>query len=267
MLRVSLPALALTLLACAPAAPPAGADIVSQPADTLPHDGTAVLDRMHARYDGEWYRTLTFIQTTSFPNRPTETWYEAGAIPGKLRIDVAPIENGNAFMYVGDSLVIFQGGQRVRAVKDRNLLMTLAFDVYGQPVATTAAQLREAGVDLSKVYSTMWQGRPAWVVGAEAGDTTSAQFWIDQERLVFVRLLEPQRNPNAPEAPPAIMDVEFNKYERLGGGWIAPEVVIRLNGKEIMREVYRDMKADVTLPGDLYDTQTYRTPGWVDPAP
>lgn len=266
MPRVSLSALALTLLACAPGARPAGTEVAAQPADTMPRDGTGVLDRMHARYDGKWYRTLTFIQTTSFPNRPTETWYEAGAIPGKLRIDVAPLENGNAFMYVGDSLVMFQGGQRVRAVKDRNLLMTLAFDVYGQPVATTAAQLREAGVDLSKVHSTTWQGRPAWVVGAENGDTTSAQFWIDQERLVFVRLLEPQRNPNAPDTPPAIMDVEFNRYERLGGGWIAPEVIIRVNGKEVMREVYRDMKADVPLPADLYDTNTYRTPGWVDPA-
>ena len=30
---------------------------------------------------------------------------------------------------------------------------------------------------------------PAGVDGAEPGDTTSAQFWIDQERLLFVRLL------------------------------------------------------------------------------
>ena len=258
MLHLSM--LAATLLAGTPDAQPAAAD-------TLPRDGTAVLQRMHDRYEGKWYRTLTFVQTTSFPNRPAETWYEAGAIPGKLRIDVAPIENGNAFMYVGDSLVMFQGGQRIRAVKDRNLLMTLAFDVYGQPVATTAAQLRESGVDLAEVHATTWQNRPVWVVGAAEGDTTSAQFWIDQERLVFVRLLEPQKNPNAPDAPPALLDVEFNRYERLGGGWIAPEVVIRMNGSEIMREVYDDVRADVALPDELFDTTTYRAPAWVAPAP
>lgn len=257
MLHVTL--LTATLMA---AAPPAPASV-----DTLPRDGTAVLQQMHDEYQGRWYRTLTFIQTTSFPNRPAETWYEAGAIPGKLRIDVAPIENGNAFMYVGDSLVMFQGGQRVRAVEDRNLLMTLAFDVYGQPVATTAAQLTGSGVDLDRVHASTWQDRPVWVVGAEMGDTTSAQFWVDQERLVFVRLLEPQKNPDAPDAEPAILDVEFNRYERLGGGWIAPEVIIRLNGTEIMREVYRDMRADVELPAELYDTSTYQAPAWVAPAP
>lgn len=249
-----LPLLAVTLLAGNPA--PAA------PADTLPRDGTAVLQRMYDQYEGKWYRTLTFIQTTSFAERPTETWYEAGAIPGKLRIDVAPLENGNAFMYVGDSLFIFRDGKRVRAVKDRNLLMTLAFDVYGQPVATTAAQLTESGIDLSKVHAGTWQDRAVWVVGAEAGDTTSNQFWIDQERLVFVRLLEQQKNPNAPDAPPAMMDVEFNKYERLGGGWIAPEVVIRVGGREVMREVYRDMRADVPLTDALYDTSTYHAPEW-----
>lgn len=252
-----LPLLAAALLATTPLAP----------ADTLPRDGTGVLQRMHERYEGKWYRTLTFIQTTSFPNRPAETWYEAGAIPGKLRIDVAPIDSGNAFMYVGDSLVMFRGGKRVRAVKDRNLLMTLAFDVYGQPVATTAAQLREAGVDMNKVHASAWQERPVWVVGAEPGDTTSAQFWIDQERLLFVRLLEPQRNPNTPDAAPAILDVEFNRYEPLAGGWIAPEVIIRVNGAEVMREVYRDIRADVALPAELYDSITYRAPGWVEPAP
>ena len=253
----SLPLLAAALLACAPAVTPGAAN------DSLPRDGVEVLQRMYDRYDGKWYRTLTFIQTTTFPDRPTETWYEAGAIPGKLRIDVAPIDSGNTFMYVGDSLVMFRGGQRVRAVKDRNLLMTLAFDVYGQPVETTAAQLREQGIDVSRVRSDTWQGRAAWVVGAAQGDSTSGQFWIDQERLVFVRLIEPQRNPNQPDAPPSILDVEFNKYEPLGGGWIAPEVIIRVNGKEVMREEYRDVRADVELADDLSDTRTYRAPAWV----
>lgn len=250
------PLLAAALLAGAPATAPSAA------ADTLPRDGVEVLERMHARYDGKWYRTLTFIQTTSFPDRPAETWYEAGAIPGKLRIDVAPLENGNAFIYSGDSLVIFRGGERVRAVKDRNLLMTLAFDVYGQPVETTAAQLRDSGLDLAAVHATEWRGRPVWVVGAAEGDTSSAQFWIDQERLVFVRLLEPQRNPQAPDAPPAIMDVEFNRYEPLAGGWIAPEVVIRMNGREIMREVYRDVRANVELDAGLFDTGGYTPANW-----
>jgi hypothetical protein len=42
-----------------------------------------------------------------------------------------------AFMYVGDSAIVFEDGKRVAARRDRNLLMTLGFDVYGQPPETT----------------------------------------------------------------------------------------------------------------------------------
>lgn len=225
--------------------------------------GEGLVRKMHDRYARSWYRTLTFSQTTSFPGKPAETWYEAGAIPGRLRIDVAPLDRRNAFMYVGDSAYSFRGGKRVAARKDRNLLMTLGFDVYGQDPAITLAQIRESGVDLTRGHEREWQGRPVHVVGAVQGDTTSTQFWVDKERLVFVRLIEQRKNPAKPDAPAALLDVEFNRYQKLGGGWIAPEVVIRVNGKEVQREEYSDMKANVTLPPTLYDTEQYHPPEWI----
>ena len=74
-----------------------------------PKSGEDLVRQMHQRYAGRWYRTITFVQTTSFPDRPSETWYEAGTIPGKLRIDVAPTDSMKVFMYVGDSAVVFRG--------------------------------------------------------------------------------------------------------------------------------------------------------------
>jgi hypothetical protein len=251
--------LLLLLAACASNPSPTPAESAGA-TRRAPTTGQELLEQMHAAYSGTWYRTLTFVQRTSFPNRPAETWYEAGAIPGKLRIDIAPLDSMNATMYVGDSAYTFRRGRLVNARKDRNLLMTLGFDVYGQPTATTAAQVAEQGVDLSRIHQGTWQGRPVWIVGAAAGDTTSNQFWVDAERMLFVRLLQklPGQNNQA-----ALLDVEFNKYQRLGGGWIAPEVIIRVNGREIMREEYSDMRADAELPADLYTTTEYRRPGWV----
>jgi hypothetical protein len=46
-----------------------------------PKSGEDLVRQMHDRYAGKWYRTLTFVQTTSFPDRAPETWYEAGTIP------------------------------------------------------------------------------------------------------------------------------------------------------------------------------------------
>ena len=239
--------LSLALLA-AHAAPKTGADLVRQ---------------MHARYAGKWYRTITFVQTTSFPDRPAETWYEAGTIPGKLRIDVAPTDSMKAFMFVGDSTIVFKAGKRVAAHQDRNLLMTLGFDVYGQAPDTTIAQLEAAGINLGKVREDRWNGTKVWVVGAEKGDTASSQFWIEQHRLVFVRLIESRKNPKEHQAPASLLDVTFEKYQPLGKGWVAPEVVIKVDGKEVQREAYRDIRADVALQPDLYDTGTYHKARWI----
>jgi hypothetical protein len=228
-----------------------------------PRSGEELIRQMHDGYVGKWYQNLTFKQTTTFPDRPSETWYEAGTIPGKLRIDMAPLDSMNVFMYVGDSAIVFQGGKRVDARADRNLLMTLGFDVYGQPVDTSISQLKAQSVDLSKIREDSWQGTKVWVVGAEKGDSTTNQFWIEQKRLLFVRLIESHKSQKNPSGPPNVLDITFENYQPLGKGWVAPRCVIKVNGKEYQREDYQDIRADVKLQPDLYDTKTYHRAEWI----
>jgi hypothetical protein len=228
-----------------------------------PKSGEELVRQMHDRYAGKWYHNLTFVQTTSFPDRPAETWYEAGEIPGKLRIDIAPLDSMNAFMFVGDSQFVFKAGQRVSAQQNRNLLMTLGFDVYGQPPEMTIAQLKQAPLDLSKIREDNWEGTKVWVVGADQGDSTSNQFWIEQKRLLFARLIESHKSQKNPNGPPNILDITFEDYQPLAKAWVAPTCVIKVNGKEVQREKYRDIRADVKLEPDLYDTETYHRAQWI----
>src|ERR687891_2552389 len=79
--------------------------------------GEQVLQAMHERYAGKWPRNVTFVQKSSFIEGDsvvrTETWYEA-IEPGKLRIDIAPIENGNGLLFRSDSLYQFKGDSLTR---------------------------------------------------------------------------------------------------------------------------------------------------------
>lgn len=232
-----------------------------------PKTGRELLQQMHDHYVGRWYRTITFTQKTTRPTpdgQPqVQTWYEAGSIPGKLRIDIAPIDSGRALLFIGPTRFTFRDGKLVNSGPDRNLLITLGFDVYAQPVEETAKQLSDEGFDLGPIRETTWQGRPVYVVGAAEGDTTANQFWVDEERLLMVRMIQRLANPRNPQAAPAILDVEFNKYQPLGKGWVAPEVVIRVNGKEVQREEYRDIRADTPLAPELFDTTAYHQPAWI----
>jgi len=47
------------------------------------------------------------------PRPPRRDLVRGGHHPGKLRIDVAPADSMTAFMFVGDSTVVFRGGKRV----------------------------------------------------------------------------------------------------------------------------------------------------------
>jgi hypothetical protein len=162
------------LAALAAASPPAS------PTDP-PKDGVELITRMRERYLGKWYRTLTFVQKTTLADGKVETWYEAAELPGKLRIDIAPLEGKNTLLFRNDSLYEFKGGKLAESRPMIHPLMVLGFDVYAQTVHATARQLRSLGFDLAKLHEATWQGRPAYVVGAAAGDTVTRQFWIDKE--------------------------------------------------------------------------------------
>ena len=94
-----------------------------------------------------------------------------------------------------------------------------------------------------------WQGRPAYVVGAKG-----RQFWVDRERLVFVRLLEPGQRDTTRTS-----DIRFNKYQPAGGAWISAEVAFLLDGRERWLEEYTEIRTGDALPDALFDPRRWAT--------
>jgi hypothetical protein len=223
-----------------------------------PKDGVALIEEMRQRYVGKWYRTLTFVQKTTLADGRVETWYEAAELPGKLRIDIAPLAGKNTLLFRNDSLYEFKGGTLAESRPMIHPLMVLGFDVYAQPVETTVRQLRALGFDLGRLHESTWEGRPAFVVGAEAGDTVTRQFWIDKERLIFVRMVEPGK-----QNPTARVETRFDKYIPMGQGWLETEVRFLVNGETKMLEEYPEPRAGVELDPVIFEPGRWVPPGWV----
>jgi hypothetical protein len=219
-----------------------------------------LLQAMHNRYTSSWYKTLTFVQATKRyqPDSTllTSTWYETFSFPGSMRIDMDSI-GYNGVIVSRDSQYVFREGKLVSTCHSVHLLLLLGFDIYFLPVQETLARLKESRIDLSILREDTWQGRAVYVVGAKKEDSHSSQFWIDKERLTFVRLLQPVGRDGA-----QTQEVQFNKYERLSGGWISPEVIIKLDDKIIMTEEYSEIKAGVKLDPRLFDPQHWQTARW-----
>lgn len=218
----------------------------------MPPDGGELVRLMHDRYVAKWYTTLTFTQATTrrtpADTMVHETWYEAMKLPGRLRIDVGTPDGDPIILFNRDSIFVRRGGKRLPARAGRNPLLLLGFDVYTQPIERSVSALREEGFDLARMHEDSWQGRKVFVVGAAQGDTTSKQFWVDSERLVFVRML----GPSAPGRP-GVEDVRFDRYQPAGGGWLATLVTDTRDGKLVQREEYSDIRVNVPVADSRLD--------------
>jgi hypothetical protein len=239
-------------VAAPPPAPEAPAEKESQFAT-----GQGVVEAMHARYLGKWYTTLTFRQKTSrlltSGKWNVQTWYEAMKLPGRLRIDFDPVSAGNGVLYARDSQFVVQNGRLLRGDPGINPLLLLGFDVYTATVAHTTTRLRREGFDLTQVHETTFQGRPMIVVGAQKGDYNRKQFWIEKERLLFVRMLEP-----TPRDTSKMQDIRFVNYEPRGTAWLAPRVEIWSEGKLVFFEDYDDIRVNVDLEDNLFQPKLWR---------
>lgn len=216
---------------------------------------------MQKKYARSWYRTATFVQKTTNidqdGNQKVETWYEAMSLPGSLRIDFTPTTDGNGILFTDGQIYLFKNGKVDNNRPFVHPLMVLGFDIYGLPQAEVIEKLKGLKFDLSVFREDVWQGRPVYVVGAKQGDLHSPQFWIDQKNLYFVRMLRPAGRDGA-----QTQETQFNKYQKLGGGWISPEVIFLVDGKVATTEEYSEMKAGMSLDPKLFDPQYFATVHW-----
>lgn len=216
---------------------------------------------MHEKYAGSWYKGVTFVQRNTrylaSGAADTSTWLEAIRVPGALRIDIGPLAQRNGILFVRDSQFTISGGQVTHAIPSVHPLLVLSSDVYADSPERTLSRIKSLGFDMTKFREDVWQGRPAYVVGARAGDLKTRQFWIDRQRLVFVRMLQPDRDTTRAS------EIRFNQYRGLGGGWIAPEVVFLSDGKPNFIERYEDIRVDPPLADAIFDPRAWNVaPHW-----
>lgn len=253
-------ALAAAALVVACGKTPAGTT-TAKPSPSTITSVPGLIRAMHDKYAGSWFRTATFVQrnTRYLPSgaADTSTWLEALRVPGALRIDIEPLAQRNGILFARDSQFIIGSGQLTRGIPSVHPLMVLGFDVYADPPERTIARIKSLGFDMTKMHEDVWQGRPVYVVGAVASDLRRRQFWIDRQRLVFVRMLQPDRDTTKTS------EIRFNNYRGLGGGMIAPEVVFLVDGKPNFIERYEDIRADPPLADAVFDPRGWNAvPHW-----
>lgn len=222
---------------------------------SLIKNGEDLVKTMYEKYEGKWYKKLKIVQKVTYyrngEEQGSQIWSEFLDLPGKVRSNIGPAENGNAEIYVDGEFHRFQEGKRVGGQKAPHPVLCLGFDVYLQEPEKSAAILKEVPFDLGKIHETVWQGRPVYVVGADKDDFKSNQFWIDKEHLYFVRTIF-----TSPRG--ASIDIEMNKIVRLGEGWIATQLLFKRNGEVFLKEDYQENTILDEIDPAIFDVKNFK---------
>ena len=220
----------------------------------------SLLEQMVERYQDTWYSYVTFDQKTTFYDangevERTQWWFEALQAPGALAIHFDEMNSGNGILFRDGIQYGFANGEKIQELPRIHDLLVLGFDVYKQQPEKTFEQLETVGYDMTKMYEDQWQDKAVWVVGVDAPSEEAPQFWIEQDRLLFVRSVKPGRAGT-------VQEVQFNRYEPIKGGWIAPEVVFNMNGQHMLYEEYFNIQVPTALDSTIFNPDTFLDASW-----
>lgn len=216
--------------------------------------GKKFISKLHKTYAGNWPATFSFQQETKgYRNDSlvsTSIWTEAIEYPAKFRMDIGPLENGNAMLYVNDSSYRFSKGKLVRTAKDENDLIFLLGGMYFYSKESMLEKLAALNYDLSKSYKTKWQGKDVIVVGANNSDENVNQLWFEKDRKVLVRMFKYEDNRK--------QEVQFDKHVNLiGKTWIETDVKIFINDKLVQTEAYFNLLANPILHQNTFNPEKF----------
>jgi hypothetical protein len=238
----------LTALACARAPEP-----VPPPAPRPIDSPRALVTRMHETWKDRYFRTMTFRQKNTLYRQgggeDQSEWMEYQSVPRKLRIEFLPAAPKSGLLFRDNRQYSFNAGKLADERPLVHPLLLLSSDIYALPVDTTMRDIAATRIDTTLFHASTWEGRPAYVVGAAAGDTTSSQFWVDAERMVLVRLV--QKNTTG-QGRTVISENRFT-YQDVNGVAIPHVIIFLRDGRPYWREEYTEVRLGVPLDDALFD--------------
>jgi hypothetical protein len=212
-----------------------------------------LINEMHDRYAGNWYRTLRFAQTNTFygqSGKETKSrWVENLSVPGRLRIDFEPLTSRSGLLILNNRVTTYDNGKRVDSRRVIQPILTLTADVYAIPAEITLRRLDSLKIDLRKFRSDRLDKKPVYVIGADEGDVESTQVWIDAEKLLLVRLIQQETRGDRT----IVTDTRVGGYRDVDGYPIAHEFVSSRDGKPYFKEEYEDVRVNAELPAGIFD--------------
>ncbi len=218
-----------------------------------PSSSIELLKMMHEKYEGKWYKTFSFNQTTEFYRNDsllrTQTWYENIQFPGNFRIDFGSPDSGNAVIFKNDSAYFFHQSKFANARQYDNDLLFILGGMYFCPLDSVMQRVKSYGYDLTKFHEDIWKGNTVYVIGADKNEDTVNQLWIEKEHYSPVRMLTFKNNTKE--------EALLENHVPLEGGFTETLVHFYIDNKLVQVEKYHDLKGNIAIDSSIFDEHKF----------
>jgi hypothetical protein len=210
---------------------------------------------MRRAHPSRTLRSLAYTVVTMDPDAPARVTRARtlATLPGRFRTTTLPASRRSGTIRNQQRVAVFERGRRVISRTRVDLATLLAYDVFAQGIDSTIKALDAGGVRYGIARRDRLDGRRVWVVGAEDGDATSPQFWVDAEEWRLVRVI--QRDLRASNV---ILDVRFSEFTDVMGVPLATRLDVYRNGDWTERQTITDVAVNPAVPTRAFDVARWR---------
>lgn len=219
---------------------------------------SGLVQAMRERYEGKWYKSLSFTQVNRYTiggKEQKSEWIENLSVPSRLRIDFLPRSQKSGLLIDNSRVRTFASGKQIDSRRLFQARPFLISDVYVLPVNVTMRRLDSLGVDTTRLRVERQEGKRYFVLGARSGDMTSTQAWFDAETLLLSRFLQTEDRAGKK----VTSDMKVTSYTDVAGFPVPEAFVTSREGVTTLREEYVKVKVNAPMPPALFDPAKFGT--------
>lgn len=224
-------------------------------AEIAPRNGLEVIGAMRREHPSRELRSLAFTVLARDPGSPASVTRARtlATLPGRFRTTALPASRRTGTVRNQQRVAFFERGRRVVSRTRVDLATLLVYDVYAQGIDSTIKALDAAGVRYGLARRDRLDGNAVWVVGAETGDSSSPQFWVDAREWRVVRVI--QRDVRRASV---LVDMRFSEFADALGVPIPTRVDVYRNGEWTERQTITDVAINPAVPTRAFDVARWR---------
>jgi outer membrane lipoprotein-sorting protein len=163
--------------------------------------------------------------------------------------------------------IVSENIQRIRIVSDRIVFTVIdgkvsdepenSYDHYKDLILFRSREilqerLSNIGVDVKVTSLGRFQGKPAYVLGAQYPDETSPQVWLDKKTFLPFRWIMAR---NATQN----LEVLYLNWKKLNRTWYPMRIEFFSNGNLVREIRVQDIKVNPSFQADLFDIQQLKS--------